>query len=137
MITAVDTNILLDLFGADETYGELSAAAVRYCSTEGRLVACEVVWAELGSVFSSLDDASAAMSRLEVDFSEVEQETALEAGEVWREYRRKGGTRARLVADFLVGAHAARQADRLLTRDRGFYRSYFSELEIVDPARPS
>jgi len=48
------------------------------------------------------------------------------------EYRRRGGTRARVVADFLVGAHARGNADRLLTRDRGFFGSYFADLEIVD-----
>lgn len=137
MITAVDTNVLLDVFGADAAFGEASAAAIRSCSREGRLVACEIVWAELGSLFGSPEGAAEALSRLEVDFTAVEQETSLAAGVAWREYRRRGGTRTRLVADFLIGAHAARQADRLMTRDRGFYRSYFIELEIVDPARRS
>jgi hypothetical protein len=40
-----------------------------------------------------------------------------------------------VVADFLVGAHATRQANALLTRDRGFYRRYF-QVEIIEPGRP-
>jgi hypothetical protein len=39
-----------------------------------------------------------------------------------------------VIADFLVGAHALEQADRLLTRDRGFHRSAFGGLVIVDPS---
>ncbi|HTS69938.1 MAG TPA: VapC toxin family PIN domain ribonuclease, partial [Terriglobia bacterium] len=44
--------------------------------------------------------------------------------------------RTRVVADFLIGAHALHNADRLLTRDRGFYRSYFKRLTILDPTAP-
>lgn len=135
MITAVDTNVLIDVFSADATFGRRSLEAVSRCTLEGRLVATDVVWAELGAVFPAVDDASAALSALAVDFSPVDRSTAEAAGSAWRAYRARGGSHTRLVADFLIGAHASHQADRLLTRDRGFYRTFFSDLEIVDPTR--
>lgn len=45
-----------------------------------------------------------------------------------------GGSRRRIVADFLIGAHGASVADRLLSRDRGFYRKHFETLTVVDPS---
>lgn len=137
MITAVDTNVLLDVFGADPSFGTRSADALRAGSASGRLVACEIVWAEVASVFPTPGDAREALGVLGVEFEASGPEAALDAGYAWRAYRQRGGRRRRLVVDFLVGAHAVRQADRLLTRDRGFYRSYFVNLEIVDPSRGS
>lgn len=73
------------------------------------------------------------MTTLGAAFSMLEKRSADRAGEAWRSYRKRGGSRQRVVADFLIGAHASLQADRLLTRDRGFYRSYFPDLTVVDP----
>lgn len=136
MITAVDTNVLLDLFGADPVFGPRSQQTLRSSLAEGRLIACEVVWTEVASFFASLKAAREAMERLGVEFSPVARETALAASQVWKLYRNRGGQRTRVAADFLIGAHAQLQAERLLTRDRGFYRSYFSRLRLLDPTKP-
>ncbi|MBI5379795.1 MAG: type II toxin-antitoxin system VapC family toxin [Nitrospirae bacterium] len=135
MITAVDTSALLDVFGADPTYGSRSKEAIRTCIVEGHLVACEIVWAEVASFFPSPDAAQDAMNRLGVAFSPIGLESALAASAAWKAYRRRGGQRTRVAADFLIGAHAVFQADRLLTRDRGFYRTYFSRLQVLDPSK--
>lgn len=134
MITAVDTNVLIDLFGADPTFGSSSRMAIARCQDEGRLVACEVVWAETAAQFPEPTAALAALGALGVVFDPVDQRCATAAAEAWRRYRRAGGPCSRVVADFLVGAHASARADRLLTRDRGFYRHYFDRLDVLDPS---
>lgn len=133
MITAVDTNVLIDVFGADRVHGRRSAEALRSAIREGRVTVSDVVWAEVAAVFPSSSAAAAALAELGLEFEPTGQATASAAGDAWRRYRSSGGPRDRLVADFLVGAHARVQADRLLTRDRGFYRRYFDGLTVIDP----
>ena len=135
MITAVDTSVLLDIFVADPDFGTASGKAIRVATLQGRMVACEIVWAEVAGFFDSAEAARQAMGLLAVEFSPIELDSAFDAGKAWKAYRQQGGQRLRVAADFLIGAHAARQADRLLTRDRGFYRAYFRRLSILDPAR--
>ena len=135
MITAVDTSVLIDVFRDDPEFGQRSAEALRECLRTGSVVACDVVWSELAAVFPSTHAFEKAMETLSVEFHPVGQEAALLAGEMWRRYRQRGGNRSRVIPDFLIGAHAQRQCDRLLTRDRGFYRTYFSRLRVLDPSK--
>ncbi len=52
-----------------------------------------------------------------------------------RDRRRQRGNTGprRILADFLIGAHALHLAHGLLTSDTGIYGSYFSELEVISP----
>jgi len=134
MITAIDTSVLVDVFAADVRFGPASKEMLRSCLSEGRVVACDVVWAEVAGLFPSATLVEQAMGRIGVEFSPLGLSAALAAGAAWRTYRSRGGKRQRVVAHFLVGAHAAASADRLLTRDRGFYRSYFNSVQVLDPS---
>jgi predicted nucleic acid-binding protein len=134
VITAVDTSVLLDVFIDDQVFRDRSLAAIRRCLAEGQLVACDVVWAEVVAAFGNRKSAIQAIGGIPVRYSMVNEEAASRAGSAWRAYRKRGGTRERLVADFLIGAHAIEQADRLLTRDRGFHKTAFAALTIIDPS---
>ncbi len=60
-------------------------------------------------------------------------EVAIRAGQAHRLYRDRGGTRDAILADFLIGAHAAVRRAPLITRDRQRFASYFPELTIIAP----
>ena len=134
MITAIDTNVLLDVFGADPKFAPASAEAIRTCLSEGALLVSEVVWAEAATVFGDARRFGEAMDQLTATFSPMTEEAAIKAAQAWRRYRAGGGRRDRIGADFLIGAHAMVAADRLLTRDHGFYRRYFVGLRVIDPS---
>jgi predicted nucleic acid-binding protein len=136
MKTAADSSVLLDVFSADPVHGIRSREALRAAYDAGRLVACDVVWAEVRAHFERDADFDHAMTVLGVEFEPLAPEAARRAGELWRLRRgRSPGGARRVMADFLIGAHAATQAEALLTRDRGYYRSTFVGLKVIDPGQ--
>ena len=133
MITAVDTNILVDVFREDPLYYTTSAQALRQCMKEGIVVACDIVWAELAALFNDTEKFNTALQTLGIDYSPIEPASAEQSGILWATYRKNKGSRMRVIADFMIAAHALVQCDRLLSRDRGFYRTYFKNLTLIDP----
>lgn len=133
MITAVDSSVLLDVLTGDASHGPGSAAALRQATADGALIGSTAVWAEVIGAYEDARPVSERLDQLAIELVPDDREVAVAAGRVYRAYRVAGGTRRRILPDFLIGAHALVHADRLLTRDRGFYRVHFSRLTILEP----
>ena len=135
MITAVDTSVLIDVGVEDAARAREAAQALEACASEGPLVVCDVVLAEFARGFPPDEDPARWMSDFGIAYDPILEETAVAAGRIHARHSESSGQRSRrAVADLLIGAHALRQANRLLTRDRGFYRDYFRGLRVIEPA---
>jgi predicted nucleic acid-binding protein len=134
MITAVDTSVLLDILTDDPEFGSPSVEALRHSIQQGRIVACSVVWAKTAAVFPDTKAFQNALAALPLVFSSIVEPAARFAGEMWRQCRREGGARHRAFPDFLIAAHVQFQSGRLLTRNCGFFRTYFKRLSVFEPS---
>jgi hypothetical protein len=134
MTTAVDTSVLLDILLDDPQFGRLSERALQEARRSGRLVVCEAVVAELRPALGSSENLKAFLDDLSLEFLPSTQESAEKAGAMYSGYLANKGGAKRVLPDFLVGAHASLMAQALLARDRGYYRDYFREVALIDPA---
>lgn len=137
MITAVDTSVLLDVLTAAAQFSAASEAALTDAFERGPIVVCPVVWAEVRAHFDAPHLLQKLLTGTGIRFDSFDEACADLAGEHWRSYRKRGGKREHLIPDFLIGAHAQLRAQCLLARDRGFFRTYFQGLKVLDPMDPA
>lgn len=134
MKTAVDTNILLDIHDGLAEELERAVTVLEMCAAQGPTVISTIVYAEASVRFASQSSLDEFLADLRISVEETTQKAAFLAGKSFAAYRKSGGQRNRILADFLIAGHAQVQTGRLLTRDRGFFRKYFEKLVIVEPS---
>ena len=131
-MTLIDSNVIVDLM-IGGAWAKWTGAAIETAAGEGRLVINHVVLAELHAGRGGGDPVHAVLSELDIDVAPLTDAVAVRAGRAHRLYRERGGECRAMLADFLIGAHAATLGMPLLTRDRRRFASYFPELVLIAP----
>jgi predicted nucleic acid-binding protein len=129
----VDTNIILDILDRDPNWSPWSSQQLRQLSAAHDLAINPIIYAEISIRFSTqakLDQTVAELGLLVLD---IPREAAFVAGKAFVVYRRRGGTKGKVLADFFIGAHTAVLGCPLITRDPRSYSTYFSGLTLIAP----
>ncbi len=132
MRTIPDSNVVLDLLYASD-WADWSFTSLERCRADGVMVINAIVYSEISARFSGVSALDALLDELAIAYEEIPRTAAFRAGRAHFAYRRAGGSRLRTLPDFLVGAHAAENGYRILTRDAARYRSYFPDINIIAP----
>lgn len=129
----VDTNVLVDILENDPEWADWSIGQLRAQSKIHRLAINPIIYSELSLTFSTVEVLDQAVGNLGLALIEVPRPAQFLAGKAFVRYRRQGGQKNNVLADFFVGAHAAVSRYPLLTRDTRRYTSYFSDVALIAP----
>jgi predicted nucleic acid-binding protein len=136
-MTAIDTNIVIALWDPTKAVHMSARAALDEALTLGSLVVGAPVYAELLAWPCQTEDlVNEFFARTEILIDWLISETIWRmAGKAYKAHsirRRasKGGDARRILADFVIGAHAMANGYSLLTRDGEFYRRNFPALVV-------
>ena len=137
MITAIDTNIFSSIWSWEPS-ADKAAAQLGEARADGALVISPFVFAELFAYPGATSDYIRRFledTGIHIDVN-LEERVWSETGLRFARYaaRRRNSTGKgprRLLADFLIGAHALVHSDRLLTLDPSLYRQDFPEVRLL------
>lgn len=129
----VDSCVVIDVLENDRNWAGWSQTQLENWSARGPLLINAVIYAELSAYASSKESLEAEIAAAGLAVSELPRDALFLAGRAHAAYRRRGGTRAGVLADFLVGAHAAVLRIPILTRNVTRFRAYFPTINLVSP----
>jgi predicted nucleic acid-binding protein len=139
MTTSIDTNVLVAVWNADDALNARALSALNTTRNLGNLVIAAPVFSELlaapGQQESFLDSFFADTG-ITIDWN-LDESVWRAAGLAFQSYasrrkRHQDTAPRRILADFVIGAHALVNDYQLLTLDEGLYRTAFPRLELAE-----
>ena len=127
----LDSNIVIDLADRVGFWSSWSRVVLRRYREQP--VINPIVLAEFAPRFAALETVMGFLESLGIAVLPLDARAAFRAGQAHVAYRRSGGERHAVLADFLIAGHASVLGASLVTRDRQRFASYFPELKLIAP----
>ena len=151
----IDTNPLVYIYHAVPELGKKYAILLGDLAKNNTLLIPKIVYGELSLIFNDEKELKAFISDTGIVIGEIRPETYVIAAKRWAIYNKprelmcqrcgkKFGKmvckkckseikiRQHILTDFLIGAYALQiEGKNLITNDKGYYSSYFPELNII------
>jgi len=131
--TLVDSNVLIDVLVGDPLWSDWSDRALVDALEGGVVFVNQVVYSEVSIGFPTIEECDWALDVQGIERIPLPWPASFLAGRAFVDYRRHGGQKRSPLPDFFIGAHAAVEGLRLLTRDPSRYRTYFPTVELITP----
>ena len=133
MSTLIDTNVLLDVLEVRLGRFEWAVKQLENLAEKGDLVFNQIIYGEASVPYAT----SAAFERILTNpwlkREDLPWDAAFYAGKAYLAYRQRGGGKANVLPDFLIGAHALAKGHSVLTRDPARFRTYFPSVTVIAP----
>jgi predicted nucleic acid-binding protein len=151
----VDTNVLVYIYSGIPDIGRKYAELLGVISTKYNIVIPKLVYGELSLIFSTSKLLNRFLSDTGIIIGEIEPEAYTIAAKRWNKYNKRRvlicqkcgekidklickkcsaeiHIRQHILTDFIIGAYAFQSSEqKLVTNDKGYYSTYFPELEII------
>jgi predicted nucleic acid-binding protein len=129
----VDTNVILDVVQDDAKWAGWSLAALETAAGRDALAIDDIIYAELSVGYATIEELDAMISIWDLEIAPIPRPALFLAGKAFQRYRAQSGTKAGVLPDFFIGAHAAVANAPLLTRDVRRIRTYFPSVTLIAP----
>ena len=132
-IILIDTCVLTDLSDEDNEWYEWCSQTLETLDDNHSFFINDIIYAESSIIYPTIEEFNEYLAVLDIPISKIPKEALFLAGKAFLKYRKNKGTKHNVLPDFFIGAHAAVNKYKLMTRDKGRFSTYFPTVELIIP----
>lgn len=131
-VILVDSCVITDLADTNSDWYAWSVETLEELDSDHNFVINSMIYTECSIGYETIEEVEILILALGFDCKEIPREALFMAGKAFIQYQRKNN-KSHVLPDFFIGAHAAVEGYKLITRDKGRFSSYFSSVELLMP----